>query len=394
MSWEGKTVSELREEFVKRVLSKEKSKSALCREYGISRPTGDKWIHRYENGEGFDDRSRRPFHTPNKIPESDEERIIEARKKEPALGARKIRRILINEKWDNPPSISTFNAVFKRNGLITKEASEQATPYKRFEKDAPNMMWQADFKGNYALGNGQRCHPLSLIDDCSRFNLNADAKPNEQLAGTKASFEKAFREYGLPDSILCDNGTPWGSSQTTSITRFEVWLMELGILTIHIRPKHPQTQGKVERFNGSFKRERLKFYTPKDLEDAQRQRDEYRYFYNNVRPHEALNDEVPAKHYCASRKRFPFKIEEWVYPCNYAVRNIKSSGYFNFNGQGYFLSEGLGDKTVAIVESCQDGLYDIIFRQFRIAKLDVKKKVIISRRVYLLQDDPRSLKKV
>jgi transposase InsO family protein len=271
-------VEKNRAEFVKRALAHEKSKSALCREYGISRPTGDKWIARGQSGDGFRDRSRAPFHTANKIQAETEAIIVAARKKEPAVGAAKIHRMLENKGYKELPCISTINAVLKRNNLITEEASQAATPIKRFEKEFPNIMWQADFKGNFAMGNGERCHPLSVIDDHSRFCLCADAKSNERREGVIESFQRIFQEYGLPHILLCDNGNPWGTSQSTGYTLFEVWLMEQGILTIHIRPRHPQTQGKTERFNRSYKDERRKFYVPFDLADADRQRAEYRQF--------------------------------------------------------------------------------------------------------------------
>jgi len=390
MPWKEKET--MREEFVKRVLAREATKSALCREYGISRVTGDKWIRRYLNGESMADKSRRPFKTPCRIPEESERRIVEAREKEPALGAKKMRRILVDQGWQEAPSVSTFNAVFKRNGLITREASLAAQPIHRFEKEAPNDMWQADFKGDYALRQGGRCYPLSILDDHSRFCLNADAKENMQLAGTMDSFTRTFLEYGLPKILLCDNGVPWGSSQTTSITRFETWLMELGILPIHIRARHPQTQGKVERFNGSFKRERLAFYTPLDLQDAQRQREEYRRFYNEVRPHCALAMDVPGKHYTPSTRLYPSRIEEWEYEAGTQLRRVKSSGYLTYDGQGYYLSEGLADKTVALRPSGTDGVLDICFREFRVARLDLRNRVISCRRVYLLHNDPRTQK--
>lgn len=389
MSWRNKTVEEERIEFVRRVLNKEKSKSALCREYGISRPTGDKWIHRHLNGETMSDRSRRPFHTPNKISQETEQIIVEARRKEPAIGAVKTRQMLITAGWDAAPSVSTFNAVFKRNGLITHEASEAAKPLVRFEKEQPNEMWQMDFKGDFLLQDKTRCYPLSVIDDCSRFCLCGDAKANQQFVGVRDSLIQVFQEYGLPDSILCDNGIPWGSSQSTSITKFEVWMMEMGVLTIHIRPQHPQTQGKIERFNGSYKKERLKFHTPANMADAQRSREEYREFYNNIRPHCSLDYDVPARHYTPSRRRYRENVATWEYEVGAIRRNIKSSGYLTFNSHGFFLSEGLGDKEVALMPTEQDGVYDVVFRQFRVAKLNLHTNTIVSRRVYLLHNDPR-----
>ena len=389
--WKERTVEMNRDEFVRRVMAHEKSKSALCREYGISRPTGDKWIKRFESGEGFQDRSKVPFHTPNKIKVETEALIIAARKEEPGIGATKIKRILRNKGHTGLPCNSTVNAIFKRNNLITQEASRAAMPYKRFEKEAPNIMWQADFKGHYAMGNGKRCHPLSVIDDHSRYCLCADAKPNERREGTQESFRSAFREYGMPQILLCDNGNPWGTSQTTGYTLFELWLMELGILTIHIRPMHPQTQGKTEKFNRSFKDERLKFYVPKDLQDADRQRNEYRSFYNNVRPHHALALDVPAQHYKPSGLAFVEKIEDWEYDSEYEIRKIKGSGFLAYGGQGYFLSEAFGGKTIAIKPSSKDGFVNLCFRQFRIGRINLKERALVSRRCYLIEGDPRSL---
>ena len=389
MPWRYKTVSQTRKEFVERVLRGEKSKSALCREYGISRPTGDKWVNRYLNGESLEYKSKRPFKTANKTNEDIESLIVSQRRKEPAIGAVKIHKMLTEEGICNLPSVSTINNILHRNGLITKEASQAATPYKRFEKENPNEMWQADFKGHYRMQNGLRCHPLSIIDDCTRYCLCADAKENERLDSTYASFEAVFREFGLPKVLLCDNGNPWGASQSTAITKFEVRLMELGILTVHIRAVHPQTQGKVERFNRSFKNERLRFHTPKDIFEAQEQRLEYREFYNNKRPHFALNLDTPASHYKHSEIKYPEKIERWDYPYGTEVHKVKSSGYITFKGQGYFLSEGLANKEIGILPSDDDGVFNVIFRQFRVAKIDLINHVVTSRKVYALHNDPR-----
>ena len=330
-----------------------------------------------------------PFHMPNKLDEATEELIIEARVKEPAIGATKIQRMLSNEGYNDLPCISTINAVLKRNNLITPEASLAATPHKRFEKEAPNIMWQADFKGHYGLRNGERCHPLSVIDDHSRFCLCADAKSNEQRVGVEDSFRKVFREYGMPQVLLCDNGNPWGTSQSAGYTLFEIWLMELGVLTIHIRRMHPQTQGKTERFNRSFKNERLRFYIPVDLQDADRQRAEYRDFYNNKRPHCALDLDVPANRYKPSKRAFIERPVDWVYGPDYELRKIKDSGFLTYWSQGYFLSESLGGKTVALKPHTGDGFVNVYYRQFRIARIDLKERTVVSRRSYLIECDPR-----
>jgi transposase InsO family protein len=390
MPFKGETVEMKREDFVKEVEAKANTKAALCRKYGISRPTGYLWLKRYRDGETMSDRSHRPFHTANKTAETMEEKIVAMRKQEPAIGAVKIGRRLKNEGNTDVPCGSTINAILHRNKLITKEASEAATPYQRFEKETPNEMWQCDFKGHYGLGDGNRCHPLAVIDDHSRFCLCADAKENEQLPGVKESFERMFMTYGLPNILLCDNGNPWGASQSGGITKFDAWMMDLGILPIHIRARHPQTQGKIEKFNSSFTQERLNFYIPTDMNDAQRQRLEYRDFYNNERPHHALKLDTPAQHYAPSDREYPDKITPWEYEDGVEPRNIKSTGYITYKGQGYFLSEGLGGLTVAVKPSSVDGFINVFYRQFRVCRISLKENSVVSRRIYLRENDPRS----
>ena len=391
MPWEERKVSQVREEFVKRVLAQEASKSALCREYGISRPTGDKWIARYLRGEQLDDRSRTPVRMPGKTSTETEALIVSYRQAHPAIGAKKIRRILENKGYDELPCVSTINRILDRNGLITRQASLADTPQRRFEKLRPNEMWQADYKGHFAMGDGQRCHPLNIIDDYSRFNLCCQAQHTETFEEIKPVMVRLFREYGLPFSFLCDNGNPWGTVQSTGFTRFEVWLMELGVLTLHGRIRHPQTQGKEESFNRSMTRELLKNARISDFADAQRQFDVYRDFYNNERPHHALNLETPSQHYTPSTRAYPEQIPEWDYPEDCELRQVKDSGFFTYGGQGYFLSEGFAGKQIAVRPSHIRGCISLFFRQFRIARIDVEKRVFTFRRAYLIHNDPRFL---
>lgn len=390
MPWKETRLETMREEFVKRVLSHEKSKSALCREYGISRPTGDKWIARYLAGEKMKDLSRAPKSRPNKTDSEIEKKIVEYRKQYPAIGAVKMRRIMENDNYTDIPSARTFNEIFKRNGLITKEASEAATPYERFEKSYPNEMWQADFKGHFAMENGVRCHPLNIIDDYSRMNLCCEPLLSETYTEIKPCMERIFQEYGMPFSFLCDNGNPWGTQQSTGFTHFEVWLMELGVLTLHGRIFHPQTQGKEERFNGSLTKECLRYHKIQDQADAARIFAEYRDFYNNIRPHMSLGLEVPASRYEPSKKQYPSKIREWGYSDDLTIHNVKSSGYITIKGQGYFLSEAFGNKQIAIRESSKGAnLINLYFRQFKIGQIDIEKRVFTFKRAYLINGDPR-----
>jgi len=390
MPWESKTVEQKRIEFIQEVQKGQKSKSVLCREFGISRPTGDKWIKRFSEEENISNHSSVPFNQPLKTDLATETLILQLRNQIPALGAKKIKRILENE-GNTIPCVSTVNAILKRNNCISKEASLAATPYKRFEKEYPNEMWQADFKGHFPLMNGVRCHPLNVLDDCSRFNICIDAKDNEQFLSTKMSFERSFKEFGTPKVLLCDNGNPWGTSQITGYTQFEVWLMKHEVLTVHGRIRHPQTQGKEERFNQTFTKELLNLGTFKDLTDAQKQFSEYREFYNNIRPHEALDMEVPSSKYRASKRKYKEKVVDWEYTGNCEIRKIKNKGFLTFQGQGYFLSEAFGGETVGIYESQVPNCVDVVFRKFRIARVDMGEKFIVSKRCYLLENDPRAL---
>ena len=390
MPWKEKRLETMREEFVKRVLQHEKSKSKLCKEYGISRPTGDKWIARYLANEPLSDQSRAPKVTPHKTDAEIEAMIVAYRKQYPAIGAVKIHRMLTDEGVTGLPSARTMNTIFKRNGLITREASLSSTPLERFEKTYPNEMWQADFKGNFLMKNGVRCHPLNIVDDYSRFNLCCHPLLSETYAEVRPQMERLFLEYGMPFSFLCDNGNPWGTAQSTGYTRFEVWFMELGILTLHGRIRHPQTQGKDERFNGSFTREFLKYNSIENLEDAVLKFAKYRDFYNNKRPHHSLSLHVPSSKYRASATKYPSKIEEWTYSNDCKIHTVKETGYITIRGQGYFLSEAFGGKQIALRESDKgNGLLNLYFRQFKIGQIDVEKRVFTYKRAYLIEGDPR-----
>lgn len=323
--------------------------------------------------------SKEPHSKPNKTAETVEKEIVELRKRHPAIGAKKAKRMLEN-KGKTAPAYSTINEIFRRNGLISKEASQAAAPVQRFEREAPNEMWQGDF----AMKNGGRCHPLTIIDDHSRYSLCIDAKGDEKYAGVQASMIRIFEEHGLPERFLCDNGNPWGTSQSVGYTQFEVWLMEQGILTVHGRIRHPQTQGKDERFNGTLKRELLKYREILDLGHAQEEFDEYRQFYNHERPHHALDLDVPSQRYTRSGRKYCAKIEEWAYSDEFAVRTVKSTGYLTFGGQGFFISEALGEKDVGVRESTtQKGVFRVCFRQFCIASVNTTERVVISRKPFV-----------
>lgn len=389
MPWDERSVKMIREEFVKHVLAGEKTKTALCQEYGISRPTGDKWLRRYRDGCGVENLSRRP-HKVYYTDTETENLIVNMRKEMPAIGATKIRRMLENDGHKNLPCPRTINNIFQRNGLITREASLAATPYQRFEKSYPNEMWQADYLGHFAMKNMERCHPLNIIDDNSRYLLCCKEQKTETFNEIKPVIIGLFEQFGLPFSFLCDNGNPWGTSQSVGFTAFEVWMMELGILVLHGRPRHPQTQGKDERFNGSMQRELLKYTQISDWEDAAVKFEEYRQFYNHKRPHHALQLDTPATRYCPSDRAYSDLVKPWEYEAGCQICKVKDNGYVNYCGQGFFLSEAFRGKEIAIRPSKIDGCISLFFRQFRIARFHLERRVYTLRRAYLIQGDPRT----
>ena len=393
MPWKEKRVAQMREDFVKQALAGVKTKSELCREYGISRPTGDKWISRYLDGETLADKSRRPHFVPQKTSSDVEKLIVDYRRDHPAIGAVKIHRILTDKGYTDLPCAKTVNNIFKRNGLITTQDSRAATPMIRFEKSRPNEMWQADYKGYFRLKNGQRCHPLNVIDDHSRYCLCSKPQYSETFQEIRPVMIDLFEEFGLPFSLLCDNGNPWGTAQSTGFTQFEIWLMDLGILTVHGRPVHAQTQGKEERFNGSMTRELLKGAEIADMADAERRFSDYRDFYNNVRPHHALGLDTPAKHYEKSEREYSDRIKPWDYPEECKIHKVKSSGYITIKGQGYYLSESFAEREIAVKESRRQDCVNLYYRQFIIGQIDVLKRVYTFRRAYLIDGDPRFEKK-
>ena len=372
MSWKEKTKAMLRTEFIQRALRNEESFSALCREYGISRPTGYKWLKRYMNGEGLEDQDRTPFHCPRKTPERVEAIVLEIREKYPAIGARKIARIMSNQGQEDIPSPSTINEILRRNGKITPEASAAAKPFQRFTMEHPNDMWQTDYKGHFRLPDGNECHPLNIIDDHSRYCLCSRAMTNETFETFRPVLLELFQEYGMPRAFLSDNGNPWGSGMRNGFSRVDVWLMQLGIMPLHGRIHHPQTQGKCESYNRSLERELLQFRSFADLSDAAAGLEMHRQFYNTQRPHHALSLDVPEQHYRKSEIRYPDQIREWVYPQGYKLIHVGISGHFKYKGHAYYLGEALHNEIVGMRESHLPGRITLEYRDFRIARINLE----------------------
>lgn len=380
MPWKDKTVEELREEFVEAAKSSDNF-SALCREFGITRATGYKWVRRKEDQEPLTDRSRRPITTANKTPAELEEKIVTIRMNHPGWGAKKIKVVLEN-RGETMPCIKTVNNILNRYDCISKEESQKRRAYTRFEKEQCNEMWQTDFKGEFKMQNGKYCYPLDIFDDHSRFVIRII--PSESTSNlVLPAFREAFYEFGMPNSVLSDNGAQFAGFRQ-GYTQFEKWLMNHDVLPIHGRIKHPQTQGKIERFHRAMNQEVLNHYTPKDLADAELVLSNWRNCYNNERPHEALGMKCPSDIYVPSSRAYVDQVSRYEYGGNYHVIKVNSWGYVRFDRWQIYLSETMVDEYIEFRPNPDHETFIACYRNFAIAEFDVHTGKLIHRKIWRL----------
>lgn len=377
MPWKDKTVEELRKEFAE--AAKDCSNfSSLCREFGITRATGYKWVERYEGDEALSDRSRRPKVIANKTTEAIEAQIIEARMIHPGWGAKKIKLSLEN-KGVEMPCIKTVNNILNRYGCISREESLKHKAFTRFEKERCNEMWQTDFKGEFKMQDGNYCFPLDIFDDHSRFVIRI--KPSDSTSNlVLPTFREAFYEYGMPDSVLSDNGAQFAGFRQ-GYTQFEKWLMNHDVLPIHGRIKHPQTQGKIERFHRAMNQELLKHYTPKDIFDAERVFNEWRNCYNNERPHEALGMKCPSDIYVPSNRIYRDQVGQFEYSGKYHVIKVNNWGYVRFDRWQIYLSETMIDEHIEFRPNPNGDTFIACYRNFAIGEFDVHTGKLLHRKI-------------
>ena len=373
MPWQECTVVSERIEFIALALTDGANISELCRRMGISRTTGYETLRRYAaaGAAGLQEQSRRPHSCPHRTSPEMEERIIALRLMHPKKGAHVLHRMLLDQGVSDVPAKSTIHAILKRHGLIDEAESAKHTPYVRFEHPAPNDLWQLDFKGHFAMQE-HRCHPLTLLDDHSRFNLALQACANERGETVHDRLTTVFRRYGLPQALLMDNGSPWGNDAGQPYTPFTVWLMQLGISVRHSRPYHPQTLGKLERFHRSLKSELLQHRTFSDLEHCQRAFDAWRDFYNLERPHHALDLDTPVSRYTPSARSFPETLPALDYGPDDQVRSVDVSGRISFQGRRLRVGRAFTHKQVALRPTQTDGVWDVYFAIQRVKTIDLR----------------------
>ncbi len=372
MVWRKVSVVDERREFVMFASQEGANVSALCRHYGVSRQTGYKWLGRGAcPDESFADRSRRPLHQPARSPESLEAAVLEVRDEHPAWGARKIARSL-EMKGVRAPAPSTVHAILGRHGRIGDGPRAHQAPFGRFERALPNQLWQMDFKGKVKMSGGGWCHPLTVLDDHSRFCPALEPCADEQGGTVKPLLERAFRRYGLPDAVYVDNGSPWGTGSPGGWTRFGVWLLKLGIEVIHGRPYHPQGRGKIERFHGSLAAESLSPVPAGGLETFKTRFERWRSVYNMERPHEALDLAVPASRYRPSARSFPEREPEMVYDEGEILRKVGTTkAYVSYAGRLWKVPQAFMGERVAIRALDSEGRHAICFGSTPIATIDL-----------------------
>lgn len=378
MPWECRTVESQRLEFAQAAMNCSNF-SKLCREYGITRSTGYKWLERYRDGEPMTDLSRRPHSSPTRTSEDVEMRILAIRVENPGWGAKTIHSVLKRQGCAGLPCVKTVNNILHRYGCISPEESLKHRPFTRFEKEHCNEMWQTDFKGEFRMADANYCYPLNILDDHSRYSIKIE--PRLSTANVVIpTFIAAFREYGMPNSVLSDNGAQFAGFKK-GYTQFERMLMDLDILPIHGRIKHPQTQGKIERFHRTMKQELLNHTQITDIADAQHQFSLWREKYNNIRPHEALGMRTPGEIYIPSERQYPEKIVEFEYGGENHVIKVNSWGYVRFDRYQVFLSETMRDQYIEFRPGNNGDTFIACYRNFQIAEFDVDDGQLIHRTI-------------
>jgi transposase InsO family protein len=270
------------------------------------------------------------------------------------------------------PSPSTITHILRRNQQIDPKEAAKHRPFQRFEREQPNQLWQMDFKGYFALEAGGYCHPLTVLDDHSRFLLALRACPNETHLTVREQLREIFRCYGLPECMLMDNGSPWGDDADSPYTILTAWLMRLNVQVSHGRPYHPQTQGKDERLHRTLQEELLCQVTLANLTDCQWYFDQWRQAYNYERPHEALDLQPPSSRYQLSPHPFPEVLPPILYDTSDIIRKVDASGKISFHNRSFRVGKAFRYNPVALRPTQTDGVYDVFYCSQKVAQISLR----------------------
>lgn len=371
MPWERTDMGEQRVKFVVRAASGKERMSALCQEFGVSRPTGYRWWRRFQQASSVTaivERSRRPEHSPAQTESRKEERVV-ALRQEHGWGAKKL-EVLLREEGQ-PLTVITINRILKRRGLVRKKDSHAAS-MQRFERSRPNELWQMDGKGAYGGSDGM-CYPLSILDDHSRYVVGLYGLRAFTAEEIYPCMVRSFERYGVPEAMLMDRGSVWwGTKNGYGLTWLSVRMIEQGIGLHYGRVHHPQTQGKVERFHRTLD-EALRYHgKPSQLAQWPGALEEFRILYNEQRPHEALGMKRPVERYRVSARSYQAQPKQWEYPAGSVVRKLNAKGVLDWEGQQWFVCEALAGRQVRVEEMGE--LLLVSFRHMYVREIDRRQR--------------------
>lgn len=378
MPWRESSVEMERMKFILALLEDGESFAQICHRFGISRQTGYTWKRRFEaeGTRGLADRRPMARTHPNATDEGLADQMVDLRKKHPSWGPKKIRAVLVKQAptaaW---PAPSTIGAVLQRRGMVASRQPRlrvPPSPTERAQATSPNIVWTVHHKGSFDLING-RCYPLTLCDLASHYLLKCEALPSTSEAEARPHLEAAFREYGLPERIRSDNGTPFAASQAPGgLTHLSIWWIKLGISLERIALGHPEQNGAHERMHRTLKAEAI---TPgrSDMIEQQRAFDVFRRVYNLERPHEGLGQRIPADVYRRSWRPYPVELAELEYPEGMSRRQVGDAGSFSFAGERIFLTKLLAGETIG-VQPRTDSRWDVYFGPVWVGQLYLQEK--------------------
>jgi transposase InsO family protein len=369
--WKAKSPVDLRIEFMNRVMRGERVVE-LCREYGISRKTGNKFKQRFKRlGEaGLLDQSRAPRIIPHRTPPELAGLIVRERKGHPTWGPKKIKEALEQRLERVLPAPSTIGDILVRAGLVQKRVPRKrprAQPTMLRKADAPNDVWCIDYKGQFRLANGSLCYPLTLTDQYSRFILGCEGMAAISDEAAREACEEIFHRYGLPKAMRSDNGAPFASAGLANLTQLSAFWMRLGIELERIRPAHPEENGQHERMHRTLKAETTR--PPRtNLLQQQECFDRFVDVFNRERPHEALQMKRPVQLYQPSSRKMPNALPEPSYPEHDDVIAVSGSGNVYFRRRQFYVSQALAYQYLGIREE-SDGRWLTTFMNLNIGYL-------------------------
>jgi len=380
MPWSQTTPMHERTLFIADHLRGTHSVVELCAEYGVSRKTGYQWIDRYirRGPAGLEDRSRRPRSAPNATAPIVVDALLELRGRHPTWGAKKLLVVLHRRQpsWQLPKRSAVCN-LLKRQGLILRRTPRRVIGHPGKPNTlivAPNQIWCADFKGQFRMGNGRYCYPLTITDGYSRFLLGCQGLTSTAVAGAKPVFSRLFREFGLPRFIRTDNGVPFATNTLARLSRLSAWWVRLGVLPQLIEPGKPQQNGRHERMHRTLKAEATR--PPSAAMRSQQQRfDRFRAEFNEVRPHEALEMRTPAALYQPSPRSMPARLPPLEYPDRFEVRYVSANGGIRWNCAWVNVSTVCVGEYVGL-EEIDDGVWNVYFGALKLGRLLERKMKI------------------